>query len=104
MASCSSRDWRRSSCEILIWTSSPLSLETSSSRCFRAACAPSSAVCSCWSRPSASSRVKHSQSSAVPGLGESSLLLLELGLRLLARSPFLTELLLRHGERGGLAR
>jgi hypothetical protein len=39
-----------------------------------------------------------------PSLGESSLLLLELGLRMLARAPFLTELLLRRGERLGLAR
>jgi hypothetical protein len=39
-----------------------------------------------------------------PSLSESSLLLLELGLRLLASGPFLTELLLRCGERLGLAR
>jgi hypothetical protein len=39
-----------------------------------------------------------------PGLGESSLLLLEPGLRLLARRPFLTELLLHRDERGSLAR
>jgi hypothetical protein len=38
------------------------------------------------------------------GLGESSLLLLESGLRLLVRGPFLTELLLRRGERLDLAR
>jgi hypothetical protein len=39
-----------------------------------------------------------------PSLGESSLLLLELGLRLLARRPFLMELLLHRDERVGLAR
>jgi hypothetical protein len=33
-----------------------------------------------------------------PGLGESGPLLLELGLRVLARDLFLPELLLRHGE------
>jgi hypothetical protein len=39
-----------------------------------------------------------------PGLGESSLLLLEPDLRLLAHRPFLAELLLRRGEHVGLAR
>jgi hypothetical protein len=39
-----------------------------------------------------------------PSLGESSLLLLELGLLLLARGPLLTELLLRRGERSSLVR
>jgi hypothetical protein len=38
-----------------------------------------------------------------PGFGESSLLSLELGFRLLTRSSLLTELLLRRGERGSLA-
>jgi hypothetical protein len=39
-----------------------------------------------------------------PGLGKGGPLLLELGLRLLARNPFVPELLLRRGERGGLVR
>jgi hypothetical protein len=47
--SCSSRDWRKSSCEMLSWTSSPLSFEASSSRYLRAARTPSSAARSCWS-------------------------------------------------------
>jgi hypothetical protein len=46
-ASCSSRDWHRSSCETLSWVSSPLSCETLSYRCSRVACAPSSAARSC---------------------------------------------------------
>jgi hypothetical protein len=37
-----------------------------------------------------------------PGLGECGPLLLELGLRLVARDLFLPELILRRGERGGL--
>jgi hypothetical protein len=39
-----------------------------------------------------------------PGFGESSPLSLELGFRLLTRGSLLTELLLRRGERGSLAR
>jgi hypothetical protein len=39
-----------------------------------------------------------------PSLGEGSPLLLELGLRLLARDSLLTGLLLRRGERGSLVR
>jgi hypothetical protein len=39
-----------------------------------------------------------------PGLGEGSPLLLKLGFRLLVRGLLLTELLLRHGECGGLVR
>jgi hypothetical protein len=51
VASCSSRDWRKSSYEMLSCTSSLLSRETSSSRCLRVVCAPSSVVRSCWSQP-----------------------------------------------------
>jgi hypothetical protein len=64
VASCSSRDWRRSACEMLICTSSPLSLDTSSSRCLSVACTPSSEVRCCWSWPSASSCAMRSRSSA----------------------------------------
>jgi hypothetical protein len=39
-----------------------------------------------------------------PGLGKGGPLLLELGLRLLARDLFLLELILHRGERGGLVR
>jgi hypothetical protein len=39
-----------------------------------------------------------------PGLDKGGSLLLELGLRLLGCDPFLPELLLRRGERGGLVR
>jgi hypothetical protein len=37
VASCSSRNWRKSLCETPSWVSSPLSRETSSSRCLRVA-------------------------------------------------------------------
>jgi hypothetical protein len=40
----------------------------------------------------------------IPNLGEGSLLLLKLGLRLLARGLLLMELLLHRGERGSLFR
>jgi hypothetical protein len=104
VVSCSSRDWHKSSCEMLNWTSSPLSFKTSSSRCLRVACAPfkrgalllepTQRLLSCQAFPLKCS----------PDLGESSPLLLKLGLRLLARGLLLTELLLRRGEHGGLVR
>jgi hypothetical protein len=89
---------------MLIWTSSPLSLDTSSSCCLRVACAPSSARSLLLEL---TQRLLPRQALPLergPSLGESSLLLLELGLRLLARRPFLMELLLHRDERVGLAR
>jgi hypothetical protein len=64
VSSCSSRDWSKFASVTLSWTSSPLSLETSSSRCLRVARATSSAVRSCWSRPSASLCARRSRSRA----------------------------------------
>jgi hypothetical protein len=49
---------------MLSWVSSLLSRETSSSRCLRAACTPSSAARSCCSRFWASSRARCSRSRA----------------------------------------
>jgi hypothetical protein len=64
VASCSSREWRRSSYEMLSWFSTSSSHETSSSRYLRVACAPSSAARSCWSRSWASSHARRSRSRA----------------------------------------
>jgi hypothetical protein len=89
---------------MLIWTSSPFSLDTSSSCCLRAACTPLERGALLLEL---TQRLLPRQALPLergPSLGESSLLLLELGLRLMASGPFLTELLLRRGECGGLAR
>jgi hypothetical protein len=62
-ASCSSRAWRWSSCEMLICTSSLLRRDTSSSCFFAEVLASSSVACSRWSWPNASSRARRPCSS-----------------------------------------
>jgi hypothetical protein len=89
---------------MLICTSSPLSLDTSSSYCLSVARASSSVARSRWSWPNASSCAMRSCSSAGQASTRAAPLLLKLALRLLACGSLLLELLLHRGERHGLLR
>jgi hypothetical protein len=89
---------------MLIWTSSPLSLDTSSSRCLRVACAPLECGALLLELIQHLLPRQALPLERGPSFGKSSLLLLEPGLHLLARRSFLTELLLHRSERVGLAR
>jgi hypothetical protein len=90
VVSCSSRDWRKSSCEMLSWTISPLSFEASSSQLLEGRLCPFELGALLLEPPQCLFSRQAFPLERSPGLGEGSLLLLKLGFRLLARGLLLT--------------